>query len=372
MRGNRIVAGHHIVLAAKALGWTHIAITESELESEDEARAFLIADNRTAELGYTDDSLLLAQLEALQDRDGTGYSDDDLGELRGLVAALEHRDNERDPDDVPEPPAEPVSKRGEVYALGAHRLMCGDATDPADVELLLAGERPVLAFTSPPYALNLGYSTYQDTIENLRSLLKALAELWRDSMAAESYMVLNFMDIVGGSKLAGSKEPCCYPMGLEYWPIFREAGWLLDAERVWTKPHDRVHAPWVANSNRAATDWEHIWAWRRPGTKLNERRSPSYFGTWEWQRLGTEHVDIGKDIHPAAFPTYLPRAVMTVYSNPGDPVVDPLAGTGTSLMAAELDGRRAFAMEMDPTYCDVIRQRYADYCDKPELAPVRS
>jgi DNA modification methylase len=370
VRGTRIVAGHHVVLAARALGWSHVAVIDPDFADETEARAYLIADNRLSELGTTDDSMLVAQLEALGGAlDGTGFSGDDLGDLHAQLEALARLENKHDPDDVPEPPAEPVSKRGEVYALGDHRLMCGDATDQEDVDILLAGERPTLAFTSPPYALNLGYSEYEDTIDNLRILIRALATTWRDAMAEESYMVLNYGDVIGGAKIAGTDEPCGYPMAIEYWPVFREAGWLLDACRAWTKPHGRVHAPWTANSNRAASDWEHIWTWRRPGTKLNERRSPSYFGTWEWRTLGTEQVDIGKDIHPAGFPTYLPRAVMTVYSNPGDPVVDPLAGTGTTMIAAEIDGRRCFAMEIDPIYCDVIRRRYAAYVDKPELDP---
>lgn len=117
VRGNRIVAGHHVVLAARALGWSHVAVLESELADEREARAFLIADNRTAELGYTDDALLVAQLESLGDRSGTGYSDDDLDDLRATVAALQRLDNPRDPDTVPDPPAKAVSKRGEVYEL---------------------------------------------------------------------------------------------------------------------------------------------------------------------------------------------------------------------------------------------------------------
>jgi site-specific DNA-methyltransferase (adenine-specific) len=126
---------------------------DAEFADESEARAFLIADNRTAELGWTDDALLVAQLEALDDRQGTGYSDDDLGELYAQLAALERLENPRDPDEVPPVPVEAVSKPGEVYELGEHRLMCGDATRDSDMAALVDDAQISCVFADPPYGL---------------------------------------------------------------------------------------------------------------------------------------------------------------------------------------------------------------------------
>lgn len=359
-----VVAGNQRLRAARELGWPSLPVVVVDLD-EGRAAEWALRDNR----GYgEDDEALVGALLAELAADGraldlTGY---DSGEVDRLLAAVRPVPVV-DPDDAPPLPAEPRSVRGEVYELGPHRLMCGDATSERDMETLIGDARAALVFTSPPYAVGLEYSEYIDSLPNLRLLLLALATTWRDALAEGGFCIVNFGDVISGSGHAGVADVCEYPMALEHWPIFRRAGWLLHTRRVWAKPHARVAAPWTASSNRAASDWEHLWTWKLPGPTLNERRSPSYLGVWDTSH--GETVDVGKDIHPSAFPSLLVRWVLTVYTDHADGVADPFAGTGTTMIACEQLGRRALCMEIDPGYCDVIRQRYADFTGQPDLAP---
>lgn len=369
---SRIVAGHHVVLGAlepleEKPPWTHVAAVANEFGSEDEARAFLLADNRTAELGTIVDVDLDAQLQALRSSlVGTGYTEQ---YRRSLSARLERirREQRASEDAAGEPPANPVTQPGEIFELGQHRLICGDSTNPAHIEALMRDDWTPLIFTSPPYGVGLDYGGgYVDAVENVRPLLHAVATLWRENVTPGGFCVVNFGDIASARAMLETGEPCEYPMAVEYWPIFRAAGWLLSTRRVWAKPHARVAAPWTANSNRAAFDFEHLWTWKRPGSGLNDRRDPSYLGVWDTARAAG--VDIGKETHPAGFPTVLPRWAIEIYSNPGDLIVDPFAGTGTTLIAGEQTERPTRLMELSPAYCDLIRQRYAAFVGQPEIA----
>jgi DNA modification methylase len=365
----RIVAGHHVVLAAleQTPPWTHVSAVSNEFGSENEARAFLLADNRTAELGTISDLDLDAQLQELRDSlEGTGYDPAFRSRLHAKLERL-RREQRASEDDVPDLPAEPVTKPGEIFELGPHKLICGDSTSPAHIESLMRDEWTKLIFTSPPYGVGLDYANgVDDTVPNLRPLLHAVAELWRGNVEPGGFCLVNFADIVAARTLLETGEPCEYPMAVEYWSIFRAAGWLLHTRRVWAKRHGSVSAPWTSNSNRAACDWEHLWTWKRPGSGLNERRQPSYLGVWDTGREAA--LEVGKDAHPAGFPTMLPRWAIEIYTNPGDLIVDPFGGTGTTLIAAEQTERPCRMMELSPAYCDLIRQRYATFVGRPELA----
>lgn len=361
-RPTLIVAGHHLTLAAKAEGWTHIAPMPHEFENEEEARAFLLGDNRSHDLGSYEAELLLEQLKAVQDLEGTGYDEANIEQLERDLAAA--RPPSAKADSIPEPPKEPVTKPGELVELGSHRLLCGDATDRSDVERLLAGADVPLLFTSPPYGVGIGYDGYDDSMQNLRLLLLALAKLWGEFVPAGGFCVTNFGDNYAARDLLDESEPCEYPMSLEYWPVFRDAGWLLHTRRVWKKAATWMNDPWTFETNRAAFDWEHVWTWKRPGKALNERREPSWLGVWDTSDQPRDTAK--KSAFPAAMPVSIALWILRVYSNRGDVVVDPFAGSGTLAIAADLTGRRALMMEQSPAYCDVIRKRYAEYVDAKE------
>jgi hypothetical protein len=261
-----------------------------------------------------------------------------------------------DEDDVPPVPVEPVSKLGDLYILGNHRLLCGDSTVLADVERLMDGAQADLIFTSAPYGVGLDYGTYKDTFENTTKLIRDVAPVLFSVLRPGGFCLTNFSDIISARDINGTEHPSEYPMALEYWPAFTGCGFGLHSRRIWAKPHARVAAPWCASSNRAASDWEHIWTWLKPGPFLNERRDPSYYGVWDTAKL--EGVTIGKDTHPAAFPVGVAVLGINVYSNPGEVLFEPFGGTGTMAVAAEKTGRRCYMMELSPAYCDVICQRW--------------
>lgn len=182
-----------------------------------------------------------------------------------------------------------------------HRLICGDTRDRQQVERVLAGEKADAVFTSPPYAVGVDYGkAYEDTLENLRAMLPALSRIWLSIVVPGGFAVVNFGDIVSGREAANSDEPCEYPMAIEYWPVFRAEGWQLWTRRVWCKPNPRVHSPWAIQSNRAASDWEHVWTWKAPGEPIVRRVNEPYQSANGWFDTSSEHgVDVGKDIHGA-------------------------------------------------------------------------
>jgi DNA modification methylase len=252
-------------------------------------------------------------------------------------------------------------KPGDLWQLGRHRLLVGDSTDRAAIDRLLDGARVPLTFTSPPYGVGIDYGPMTtDTIANVRTTLDALAAILADVTTPGGFAVLNFGDVVAASAQLGVDEPCEYPMALEHWPAFRGAGWVLHTRRVWIKPHAKVAAPWTASSNRSATDWEHIWTWKRPGRGLNIRRGLSYMGVWD---TGNRNVDIGKDRFGAGMPVELARLALEVYSNPGDLVLEPFTGTGTTLVACESVGRVCMAMELEPRFAQMTIERWQAFTD---------
>lgn len=402
-----IVAGHQRYKAALAEGYDRVPVVWLDL-SHEEAVAYNLADNRLAEEAEWDDDKLAQVLAELQgagiDLTITGFDTDELDKALAKVTAGgegEGTSRRQDEQEDAEPPAEPVTQPGDLWLLGRHRLLCGDAANPADVERLLDGVQPVLVCTSFPYGLGLDYGeTYQDTMDNLRALLETVPPLLYKHLKPGGFVVTNFGDIISARGFLGTDEPCEYPMAVEYWPAFRKAGFLLNTRRVWAKPHARVEAPWCASSNRAASDWEHLWTWekgglteeeraardrrmlqaaqareaaaeqakpagddwehlwtwKKPGEGLNERRDPSFLGVWDSTKLAG--VELGKEIHPAAFPLGIAQLVLQVYSNRGEDVWDPFGGTGTTIVAAEVTGRTGYSTEINPAFCDLIIQRW--------------
>lgn len=375
---NMLLTGHGVVEAAMQIGieWVRVydrttgemeppppdgaqyitAVRISDLTPEQK-KLYAIADNRTTDLSDFAPDVLQAFIDDGLDLEQFWFPEELAEVLAGDAVDVPGL---TDPDDVPEPPADPITKPGDVWLLGEHRLLCGDSTSATDMDTLLAGVRPSLALTSFPYGVGLDYGdTYTDDIENLRTLLRDVPPLVYGHLADGAYFVTNFADVISAWKFLKTDEPCEYPVSELYWPAFRECEFLLHTRRIWAKPHARVSAPWTSNSNRAACDWEHIWTWKKPGRSLNERREPSYFGVWDSAKL--EGVDIGKETHPAAFPVGIASHIIGIYSNAGQSVLEPFCGTGTTIIACEQTGRTCYGMEISPAYCDVIVTRWEQF-----------
>lgn len=151
-----VLAGNHTLAAALKLGWSHLAGSVVDVDDDTAAR-IVAADNRTAELGGYDDAQLLALLESVaaaeQGLEGTGYSDADLLALLERMAPDAEPEALTDPDEIPAEPAEPVTRPGDLWTLGDHRILCGDSTDPVVVAHLTGGRRAVLLHADPPYGM---------------------------------------------------------------------------------------------------------------------------------------------------------------------------------------------------------------------------
>jgi len=155
-----VLAGNHVFRAAQELGWEEIDVAYVDV-SNDEATRIVLVDNRTSDLATYDEELLVELLSGLGDLSGTGFDEDDLDELLDEVAprALE--------DEPPPLPPEPTTRQGDLYALGEHRLLCGDATDAGDLERLMGGEQATLLWTDPPYGVDYeGRTASRLTIRN--------------------------------------------------------------------------------------------------------------------------------------------------------------------------------------------------------------
>lgn len=317
-------------------------------ESDKEKLGGLLAAVQTGEAGLQQ---LLADLASENDIEGGGGAGGGTGDAASSEV----------------PPARTTDiQTGDVIIMGRHRLICGDATDPDVLDRLFNGESADCVFTSPPYAVGVDYGdTYEDTIDSLREMLPKLAALWARLVVAGGFAVLNFGDIAAARKIAGTDEPCEYPMALEYWPVFRAEGWLLWSRRVWVKPTPRVHSMQCIGSNRAATDWEHVWTWKRPGEPILARLDGEISSVNGWIDSTRAHgVDVGKDEHGAGMAVVVADRAIAIHSRFGSIVHEPFCGTGTTLIVAEASGRRCLATELSPTYCQMTVDRWEAFTNQ--------
>jgi len=289
----------------------------------------------------------------------TGFSE---AEIEALTLGTKKIDE----DEVPPLPVVPITKAGDLWLMGDHRLLCGDSTKADDVARLMDGEKADCVFTSPPYGVGVDYATYEDTIENLRSMLPKLSIAWCSVVVDGGYAVVNFGDIVSASKIVGVKEPCEYPMALEYWPVFRNDGWLLWSRRAWCKPCAGTGSMQCISSNRAATNWENVWTWKRPGKPIhNSQTTGDYASQNGWIDSSHSHrLDVGLKDHGAGMPVMVAAYMVGVHCLLGNIVHEPFCGTGTTLIAAEQLGRKCYGMEISPQYCDVIVKRWENLTGK--------
>jgi DNA modification methylase len=364
-------AGNGTLMAAKALGWKEIAVVRSTLAGS-EATAYAIADNRTAELAEWDDDALKQTLAALQIEDenlalATGF---DAKEIDAMLAPDEVTE-----DEVPEPPADPITKPGDLWTLGDHRVLCGDSTKAEDVERLMSGAKADLCFTSPPYGQQRDYTKEgKEKCSDWDGLMRGVfANL---PMADDGQVLVN----LGLIHREGEWIP--YWDGWIKW--MREQGWRRFGWYVWDQGNG-LPGDW---SGRLAPSHEFIWHFNRQAVKpqhcvpkqahsIRDRTADAVMrmGAEKTQRatsgkasLNTHKIpdsvlrvqrQCGKietgDYHPAVFPVAFPRAVLEAW--PGT-AYEPFLGSGTTLIAAEQLGRKCYGMEISPAYCDVIVKRW--------------
>jgi DNA modification methylase len=353
-----VVAGNGTLAAARSLGWSDIAV--ATFEDEQKAKAYAVADNRAGELATWDDDLLVAALSGIDEglRAACGFS---AAELERLL----HVEGRGDGDDVPEAPAEPTTKRGDLWLLGEHRLLCGDSTNAADVARVLDGDAPRLLLTDPPYGVELDME-WRD-----RAGLNGLGP------AQSSYMQRaegHTNTAISGDTRADWSEAFELVPSLDTAYVWhasafsvevgiglRRIGFELKQQIIWRKPHFALsrqhyhwqHEPcWYARKDGAAKfrgsrDQSTIWDAASPKMLMNPA------GERE------EKVD-----HPTQKPIALYVRPIENHLEQGECFYEPFGGSGTAIVAAEQTGRRCRAVELDPKYVDVIVARFEKFSGK--------
>lgn len=386
---NGVIAGHGRLAAARKLGLDEVPVIELAHLSPAQKRAYVITDNRLAlDAGWDEEMLALelAELsEAGYDLALTGFEDAEIEALlTGAVAsddgdAAQEADAQDAADDVPETPVVPVSRPGDVWLLGRHRLICGDAADPATVAALMQGDRAALCFTSPPYGNQRDYTS--GGIADWDGLMRGVfAHL---PMADDAQVLVNL------GLIHRDNEVVPYWDGWINW--MRTQGWRRFAWYVWDQgpgmPGDWAgrFAPsfeFVFHFNRASRKPNKIVPCRHAGQDTHLRADGSSTAmrgkngeVGGWTHAGQPTQDtripdsvirvmrhkgkIGRDIdHPAVFPVALPQFVIEAFTGDGDLVFEPFGGSGTTMLAAERTGRACRSVEIAPEYVDVAVRRF--------------
>ena len=341
-----IVAGHGRLAAARKLGLASVPVVVLEHLTPTQRRALVIADNKIAENAGWDEELLRLELAELQEADFdlalTGFDADMLADL--LADEEPQIDGRTEDDAAPDVPEEPVSRPGDVWRLGPHRLVCGDATTAeAYARLFPDGERADMVFTDPPYNVNYANSAKDKLRGKHRPILNdALGEGFYDFLY--DALALIMAHTRGAIYVAMSSSELDTLQA-----AFRAAGGKWSTFIIWAKntftlgrsDYQRQYEPILYGWPEGATrhwcgdrDQGDVWHFNKPQKN---------------------------DLHPTMKPVELVERAIRNSSRPGDVVLDPFGGSGTTLIAAEKSGRQARLIELDPKYVDVIVRRWQEY-----------
>ncbi len=344
-----LVAGHGRLAAARKLGLTTVPVVVLDHLTPTQRRALVLADNRLAELATWDDALLRVELEALQDEgfdlDLTGFDADALADL--LAGEEPEHEGQTEDDAVPDVPEEPVSQPGDVWLLGPHRLVCGDATTAEAFALLLPdGERADMVFTDPPYNVNYANSAKDKLRGKHRPILNdALGEgfydFLYDALALINAHTRGAIYVAMSSSELDTLQAAFRAVG-GHWSTF--IIWAKNTFTLGRADYQRQYEPILYGWPEGA---ERHWCGDRDQGDVWQIRKPQK-----------------NDLHPTMKPVELVERAIRNSSRPGDMVLDPFGGSGTTLIAAEKAGRVARLIELDPKYTDVIVRRWQDWTGK--------
>jgi DNA modification methylase len=387
-----VIAGHGRLLAAQSLGLDTVPVIRLAHFSAAQQRAYRIGDNQLALAASWDEEALSAELHALNGDDyDLGLLGFDDGEIERLLAPLDHDtatiDEDADDgslDETPAPPRQPVSRPGDLWLMGDHRLLCGDSSDPAAVATVMADEQAALTFTSPPYAGQRDYTT--GGIADWDALMRGVFA--RLPMPDDGQVLVNL------GLVHRDNEWLPYWQGWLDW--MRGEGWRRFGLYVWDQGAG-MPGDWAG---RLAPAFELVFHFNHQARKPNKiipcktageighapgtagmRRHDGSFNSWTHGgeatqpfripdsviRIERHHGAVGRDLsHPAPFPVKLAEHILLAYADEDEIVYEPFSGSGTSLIAGERTGRRVRAIELAPQYVDVSILRWQQlFPDKP-------
>jgi len=345
---NGIIAGHGRLLAARKLKMDKVPVIELAHLSDAQKKALIIADNKLALNADWDFELLTLELKNLADDDFDlsvlGFDADELAKL----LEPEQIDGLTDEDAVPDVPDEPITKLGDIYQLGNHRLMCGDSTSIDAVEELLESQKADLLFTDPPYGVSYegGHNKKKrqgiiaDTLQGedltdlfYEALLTAIT--WLKDGAALYVWYASGKSVETYASL--SKLPLTLRAVIQWYKVKSGLGAFMSQYIPNCEPCMYLH---------------------------KEGCSPAWYGPSNEKTVWELKKESKNDYHPTQKPVELPERAIQNSSKSGDTVLDLFGGSGSTLIACEKHNRHARIMELDPKYCDVIVKRWEDFTGK--------
>ena len=348
---NRILAGNGTIEGAKAAGIKNVRIIETEGDeiiavrrsglSEDQKVGLALADNRTADLSEWDQEML-HRLSEEHDIE-PWFNPEDLDELLNITE-LDPEGGNTDPDEVPDTPTDPITKPGDLWILGNHRLLCGDSTNAQHMERLMDGKQADLWLTDPPY--NVAYE----------GKTKDALTIQNDSMNDGDFR--QFLRDVYATAATALRPGAAFYIwhadleGYNFRGAAHDIGWQIRQCLIWVKStlvmgrqdYHWKHEPCLYGWMEGAS---HFWNSDRKQTTVLEFDKPSRNGE-----------------HPTMKPVELFQYQLNNSTKQGDIVLDSFGGSGTTMIAAERIQRKARLMELDPAYCDVIVKRWEDFTGK--------
>jgi DNA modification methylase len=357
-----VLAGNGTLRAARKLGWPTLACVEYE-GPEALARAYAIADNRSAEQATWDPELLAL---ALQEADGAGLldatsfdrsaADEVLGAALAAGGALEGEDPGAE-----EPPENPVSVLGELYELGPHRLLCGDSTKPEDVKRLVGEDRAALLATDPPYLVDYDAGNHPQSFSSKgRKTQNKNWDAYSDPESGVSFFAA-FLKVAFEHALLERVAVYQWHASRRSDLVVRaweENGLLTHQSIVWVKTRPvltRSHFMW---------QYEPCWYGWKQGFPPAQKPPANQPNVWPITQKGQQD-----GIHPTQKPIEIFEWPISWHTSPGDFVYEPFCGSGTQVIAAAKLGRRCLAIEISPSFCDVIRRRWTQFARSAGAEP---
>ena len=344
---NNVVAGHGRLLAARKLCMAEVPVVPMDHLTDIQRKALILADNKIGENASWDEALLGLELAELQDAgfdlDITGFTPEEWDEL---IAGDNSNDGLTDDDQVPEVTENPVSRTGDVWLLGEHKVLCGDATKAEDYKALLGDELADMTVTDPPYNVNYA-NTAKDKLRGTHR------PILNDNMG-EGFSA--FLLAICQNILAVTKGAVYIAMSSSeldtLQSAFRAAGGKWSTFVIWAKntftmgraDYQRQYEPILYGWKDGS---QHYWCGARDQGDVWQIKKP--------------HKN---DLHPTMKPVELMERAVRNSSKTSDIVLDPFGGSGTTLIACEKSGRRARLMELDPKYVDVIVKRWQEFTGK--------
>jgi DNA modification methylase len=370
-KDNSVIAGHGRLMAARKLGMDKVPVVQLDHMTKAQRKAYILADNKLALNAGWDSVMLSAELKELEelgfDLDIIGFDTKEIDKLlapdttEGLV----------DEDQVPGMPIEPNTKLGDIYILGAHRLMCGDSTSIDDVEKLMEGKKCDMVWTDPPYNV---------------AIQGVAGKIMNDDMSDSSFK--DFLASVYSCYYLSMKDGAVIYVAhadterVNFTQCFKESGLKLSQVLIWVKQ--------AGTLSRQDFNWQHepiLYGWKEGAghyfcgdftrttvidddidiKKLNKKELEALVNSMRTELKTTalrENRPSKSDLHPTMKPVNLVQRMIEWSSSAGEVVLDLFGGSGSTMIACEKTGRKSRLMELDPKYCDVIVKRWEDFTGK--------